>query len=290
MLRLGARPAVWRTGALRWASSRSGPISSPPVVRTDGDGGHRERVPVVSTPLQANYVLPESASWTSKVSNGLISTFNLDRELLRAGPIAGKVFREMCEAQAAYQEGLPMSKTAKFYYEAMDLPKSYNQFVQVTFLHAWMLFVRMRSLRRKVCKEYQQQLINGIFNDIDDYMRTKLHFKSDRAVNSYKKEFDSQLRGSIFAYDEALVEGDTVMAGALWRNVFQAKEDVSLQQLEQLTHYVRVQLYLLDKLSDDDFTHARFKFIQPWGRYDTQVVRDPQLEQGQAQSEPSAQA
>jgi cytochrome b pre-mRNA-processing protein 3 len=83
----------------------------------------------------------------------------------------------------------------------------------------------------------------------------------------YKKDLSNQLRGSIFAYDEGFFSDDTVLAGAVWRNMFEGRSDVDFSEIEQIVHYIRSQLYALDKLSDQDFTHGRFAFIDPSKRY-----------------------
>ena len=46
--------------------------------------------------------------------------------------------------------------------------------------------------------------------------------KQSRAVKGHMQDLLSQHHGSIMAFDEALINGDAVLASALWRNLFGA--------------------------------------------------------------------
>ncbi|ANB11143.1 Cbp3p [Sugiyamaella lignohabitans] len=243
------------------------PVTTPPFIAKPGSLKDQilKQYQVVDSTY--NVKLP---AWQNMLGENLVKTFNLDMDRIRSGPVAGALFKDMCKAQAFYQkEGdkITMTPRAKFYYETLGMPQTFNQWYQVTLLHVWILFVRMRSMPRKYCREYQQKLVNSIFEDIDFRLREEIKINSDRMVNNYKKGFNDQLRGSIFAYDEGFYSDDTVLAGALWRNLFESKKDIDMTHIEQLVHYVRTQLYVLDRMSDLDFAAGRFQFIDPSLRY-----------------------
>ena len=86
--------------------------------------------------------------------------------------------------------------------------------------------------------------------------------------------------GTISAYDEALaryrqplypqvtgasgeVEADEVLAAAVWRNVWDAREDTDLAMLTTVTKYVRRTLSELDKLPDETVMEAEVVFGDP---------------------------
>lgn len=206
--------------------------------------------------------------WKRFFGENVIKFFNLDMDRIRSGPVAGVLYRDQCKMQAYFEKGSPLSPTAKFYYERLGMPQTFFQWYQITSLHVWMLYVRMRAMPRKYCREYQRKLINGIFDDIDYQLREVIRINSDRTVNKYKKQFNEQLRGSIFSYDEAFLGGDKLLAAALWRNLFEQSSVVDETVLEQLVHYVRAQLYVLDRMSDFDFAAGRFTFLDPRLRYE----------------------
>lgn len=77
------------------------------------------------------------------------------------------------------------------------------------------------------------------------------------------KDLFIQYRGQIAAYDEGLVKSDAVLATALWRNIFDAKPDVSFTKLALVTSYVRRILAGLDKVEDETVCAARLTFGDP---------------------------
>lgn len=119
--------------------------------------------------------------------------------------------------------------------------------------------------------------------------------KQSRAVKGHMQDLLSQHHGSIMAFDEALINGDAVLASALWRNLFGAawgqgmggvvgkaapepanplvaaavKDEASLtpaQQvereanfavnLEQMCAWFRKETHRLDSLSDEAVIYA----------------------------------
>ena len=78
------------------------------------------------------------------------------------------------------------------------------------------------------------------------------HNISARSVrNKYLKDFFLQWRGLQAGYDEGLIKGDAVLAAAVWRNVFQAREDVDWRGIGDVVSYVRGCVKALEQLPDD---------------------------------------
>lgn len=208
------------------------------------------------------------STWQRVLGEKVIRVFNLDMDRIRSGPVAGALYRDMCKGQAYFEKGKPLPPLSKWWYDRLGMPQTFFQWFQISSLHIWMLYVRMRCMPRKYCREYQQKLANGVFDDIDYQLREVIRVNSDRTTNNYKKQFSQQLRGSVFSYDEGLVAGDEVLASAMWRNLFEQSPVVDNTILEHLVHYVRAQLYVLDRMSDADFAAGRFRFLDPRMRYE----------------------
>lgn len=218
-------------------------------------------------------------TWKKLLGQSVISTFDLDMDRIRSGPIAGTLYYELCQNQGYFpidtksgkkptaKDGFPLSKTAKFYYHDLQLPQTFAQQFQITALHVWMLFVRMRAMPRTIGKEYQQKLVDTIFGDMEKRLSTELRIRSGSIIERYKKDFNLQLRGSVMSYDEGFFLDDATLASALWRNLFSGRAEIDESYLEQLVHYIRTQLYVLQNLSDFDFSRGRFTFIDPSLRY-----------------------
>lgn len=214
--------------------------------------------------------------WKTLLGDRLITTFNLDMDRIRSGPVAGVIYRNQCKGQAYFERGVKLSPTADFYYNRLGMPQTFFQWYQIEVLHIWMLYVRMREMPKKYGREYQQKLVNGVFEDIDYQLREVMRVDSDRTVNNHKKQFSQQLRGSVFSYDEALVSGDTVLASALWRNLYAQSDLVDMTALEHLVRYVRANLYVLSNMSDSDFGKGLFKFLDI--RYNYEPLKEEYVE------------
>lgn len=203
------------------------------------------------------------SGFAEKIGQWVISTFSMDMDKSRSGPVAGGLYFAECKKQALTYPDEPMSDTAKFYYQTLGLPVSFSQQVQITILHYWILSVRMRALPFKYSKEYQQKLVDRIFKDLEVRMGTELKIKSNRIIEGYLKDYHTQLLGCVLSYDEGLMTDDITLAAALWRNVFNADANVDIRHVEALLVYVRSQLYVLNKMTDRAFGFGKFKFVPP---------------------------
>ncbi|CUM62621.1 uncharacterized protein PRCAT00000175001 [Priceomyces carsonii] len=205
----------------------------------------------------------QMARWKQSIGQWVIKIFNIDMDRSRAGPVAGSEYFGECKRQGMYYPNEPLSETAKFYYETLNLPKTFSQWFQITALHYWILSVRMRAMPFKYGKNYQQKLVDRIFKDMELRMAEELRINSNRIIEGYLKEYHKQLLGSVLSYDEGLITDDITLGSALWRNVFNGNPDADMRHIEALLGYVRSQLYVLNKMSDREFGFGKFKFVPP---------------------------
>ncbi|PVG01432.1 hypothetical protein CPB86DRAFT_795110 [Serendipita vermifera] len=112
----------------------------------------------------------------------------------------------------------------KWVYEVCRVPRTFNSWFQITNLHVWLLTVRLRALPSPYGKYMLQALVNFFFQDIEDRLRALLGPRtSERTIVSYMKEYRELWNGSQLSLDIGLVGGDWELAGAIWRNIFDAK-------------------------------------------------------------------
>lgn len=118
-------------------------------------------------------------------------------------------------------------------------------------LHMYLLVVRFRCLDKTAQQAWQAQLVNHFFFQAEAKMEL-LHDLTSRALRQrYLKDLFVQWRGLILAYDEGLVKGDAVLASALWRNLFKAREDVDARALAAVVSWMRSTLKQLADMSDN---------------------------------------
>ena len=179
-----------------------------------------------------------------------------------------------CSAQASYTipepqrqgiltgQGPPKTSTGEdlgvpespgsWWFNELGLQPTFSTWSQVTYLHMYMLVVRFRAMedRRGVVARYQHYLLDHFSHAAEDRM-SLLHGMSARGIrNRYLKDLFLQWRGLLAAYDEALVKGDAVLAGAVWRNLWKGDEAVDWEKVAQVVAFVRRAVRLLGNVTD----------------------------------------
>ncbi|KAH3688658.1 hypothetical protein WICPIJ_000349 [Wickerhamomyces pijperi] len=223
--------------------------------------------PKTKRPLLSNskyedstYQLPQ---YVQTIGEVVIATLRLDMDRIRAGPIAGSHYYAECKTQSLQFADEELSPSAKFFYEELSLPRTFTQWFQITALHTWILSVRMRAMPFKYGRNYQQKIIDRFFRDMELRLHDEMNVNSSRISDQYLKDYNSQLRGIVCSYDEGFATDDAVLATALWRNLFNAREEVDFVKLEAAVKYVRGQLYILSMMSDREFALGKFRFVPP---------------------------
>ena len=146
---------------------------------------------------------------------------------------------------------------------ALGLTPTFNTWAQVTFLHMYLLTVRMRCFPAEHAPTWHQHLLNHFFYIAEDHMVT-VHNVHSRAIrNKYLKDLFVQWRGLLAGYDEGLIKGDAVLATAVWRNVFKADEDLDFRGLGEVVSYMRGVLRGLDSMKDDAIASGEVVFGDP---------------------------
>lgn len=87
--------------------------------------------------------------------------------------------------------------------------------------------------------------------------------KSATQRRGYMKDLFHQYRGLTAAMDEGLMKGDAVLASAIWRNTFDASDNVDIEVLAMVTSHVRRVLSKLGQVGDEIVLTGRVKFGLP---------------------------
>jgi len=145
----------------------------------------------------------------------------------------------------------------------LELPVTFNMWAQVMYLHMYALTARLRRFPAAHVRIWEQNLLDHFFYAAEDRM-AMWHGMAARGIrNKYLKDLWVQWRGVLVSYDEGLIKGDAVLAGAVWRNVFQAREDVDVADVAAVVSYLRRELARLDKLPDAQISTGDIKFPNP---------------------------
>ncbi|KAJ5733373.1 Ubiquinol-cytochrome c chaperone/UPF0174 [Penicillium malachiteum] len=141
----------------------------------------------------------------------------------------------------------------------LGLQPTFSTWSQITFLHMYLLTVRLRALpTRDSVQTYSRHLIDHFSHNAEHRMDV-LHDIASRSIrNKYLKDLFIQWRGIIAAYDEGLVKGDAVLGAAVWRNLWKAEstgpdgEDIDWTKVAWVVAYMRRVLSELSKMQEAD--------------------------------------
>jgi cytochrome b pre-mRNA-processing protein 3 len=141
----------------------------------------------------------------------------------------------------------------------LGLLPTFSTWSQVTFLHMYLLTVRLRALpSRDSLQTHSRHLIDHFSHNAEHRMVT-LHRLTSRGIrNKYLKDLFIQWRGILAAYDEGIIKGDAVLGAALWRNLWKASPidphgaEVDWTKVARVVVYMRRVLFELAKVEEGD--------------------------------------
>ncbi|PLN83252.1 hypothetical protein BDW42DRAFT_192356 [Aspergillus taichungensis] len=203
---------------------------------------------------------PHSRRAASRLAQALMPRPGSSTENYVAYGMTQKLF-EACSTQADYsipqvaQKGAQVPKTeggedlgvgTGWWYEELGLLPTFSTWSQVTFLHMYLLTVRLRALpSRDSLQTYSRHLIDH-FSHSAEHRMDVLHGFTSRAIrNKFLKDLFIQWRGILAAYDEGLVKGDAVLGAAVWRNLWKASynapdgSELDWAKIAQVVAYMR---------------------------------------------------
>ncbi|KGO39733.1 Ubiquinol-cytochrome c chaperone, CBP3 [Penicillium expansum] len=146
----------------------------------------------------------------------------------------------------------------------LGLLPTFSTWSQVTFLHMYLLTVRLRALpHRDSVTTYSRHLIDHFSHEAEHRMDAYHDLGSRTIRNKYLKDLFIQWRGIIAAYDEGLAKGDAVLGAAVWRNLWKGsqtgpdgKEEIDWAKVAQVVAYMRRVLSDLSKKDEVDLVFA----------------------------------
>ncbi|KAJ5674879.1 uncharacterized protein N7477_004813 [Penicillium maclennaniae] len=185
---------------------------------------------------------------------------------------------EACSMQADYkipqasQKGVAVPTTESgehlgvgdsWWYRELGLVPTFSTWSQITFLHMYLLTVRLRALpTRESVQTYSRHLIDHFSHNAEHRMDV-LHDLGSRTIrNKYLKDLFIQWRGIIAAYDEGLIKGDAVLGAAVWRNLWKASatgpdgQEIDWTKVAWVVAYMRRVLSEISKMDEADLVFS----------------------------------
>ncbi|KAK4146943.1 thiolase-like protein [Dichotomopilus funicola] len=138
------------------------------------------------------------------------------------------------------------------WHDDLALLPTFSTWAHVTMLHLYLLVVRLRALDSPTHQAWQTPLVNHFFYAAELKMEDVHGLTSRMIRQTYLKDLFVQWRGVLLAYDEGLVKGDAVLAAAVWRNLFKAREDVDVRVLAGVVGWMREGVKTLGGMKDEE--------------------------------------
>lgn len=145
----------------------------------------------------------------------------------------------------------------------IGLKPTFSTWSQVTMLHMYLISIRFRCFSTQDSQPWQQHLLDHFFYEAENKMIINHNMHASGTRSKYLKDLFIQWRGILAAYDEGLVKGDTVLAAAVWRNIFKADEEINVKRLAAIVSYMRRVARSLDAADDATLTTGAFSFVDP---------------------------
>ncbi|EGD94696.1 hypothetical protein TESG_02204 [Trichophyton tonsurans CBS 112818] len=167
------------------------------------------------------------------------------------------------------ESGEEIGEGSGWWYEELGLLPTFSTWAQVTFLHMYLLTVRLRGLPTSEAFQVYNRYLFEHFSQAAERRMVEVHGITSRTVRvSYLKDLFVQWRGAIAAYDEGIVKGDAQLAAAVWRNLFKGLptdhkgEELDWAKIAKVVLYMRRSL---DNLAEFQTQEVIFAFIQGAG-------------------------
>ncbi|THX35367.1 hypothetical protein D6D12_00369 [Aureobasidium pullulans] len=187
------------------------------------------------------------------------ATEDLFRACARAGEYTMPTVAEG-EEPLRSAKGEDLGVGSGWWYEELGLAPTFNTWAQITYLHMYIVTVRLRMFPQQHAHHWHQNLLDHFSYAAEDRM-VSLHNIAARSVrNKYLKDLFVQWRGVLAAYDEGLAKGDAVLASAVWRNIFAGDENVDAAAVANVVSYLKKNLRDFDRIADSDIASGDISF------------------------------
>lgn len=157
-------------------------------------------------------------------------------------------------------------------------------------LRMYVLVARARCLEPEAYQSWYHQLLNHFFFDCERMMDINHGLTAKSQRQRFLKDLFVQWRGLLASYDEGIARGDAVLASAVWRNLYKAKEDVDYRNVAAVVSWMRATLWDLERMKDEDLVIGKDLFRKSlesqFHVVDTQIggVKDQAVKPGDVKS------
>lgn len=235
----------------------------------------RQRLHRVSTPI----LYQKSSPTDTQFSPSLSSNYEMRNQNLNLPMVTKQsMFQKMKEfvglqgtlkypqpvlTYASYRLYLSIQYQVDYdkFFKLCESPDTMYSFCLVNFLHIWLVSIPLMHFGQTGLY-VRKALYNNMWKDIETRGR-KLNkpMKKEDKVKTYSHLNDT-FRGFLVGFDEGLLSDDTVLAGAVWRHLYEQAPIKDYANLAVLVEYIRKNAQHLDNINEIDYLkHGIVTFI-----------------------------
>lgn len=147
------------------------------------------------------------------------------------------------------------------FFKLCESPDTMYSFCLVNFLHIWLVSIPLMHFGQTGLY-VRKALYRNMWKDIETRDRKlKKPMKKEDKVKTYS-HLNDIFRGFLVGFDEGLLSDDTVLAGAVWRHLFEQAPIKDYASLAKLVDYIRKNAQHLDGINEIDYLkHGIVTFI-----------------------------
>eukprot|EP00127_Corallochytrium_limacisporum_P003257 Clim_evm106s147 gene=Clim_evmTU106s147 len=226
------------------------------LLRTTALRSRTERQTVIVS-LASRSITSEAYRKAKKIEQDRLPNTLESKVLIAAGHLTGMYSKGSLSVRMSkrmYDACYTASENTQIY-DDLELPDTFMSWFAVTNLHVWLTMYRLRQEGQEH-KPFTQELVNFFWQDVEERMR--IAGLSAMQISSSMKQLQPIYYGSLLSFDEGIESSDTILASALWRNIFQMKGDVD--KVARMVNFVRYEAARLEQEKIEDFVNGLIPF------------------------------
>lgn len=138
------------------------------------------------------------------------------------------------------------------FFKLCESPDTMYSFCLINFLHIWLVSIPLMHFGQTGLY-VRKALYRNMWKDIETRDRKlKKPMKKEDKVKTYT-HLNDIFRGFLVGFDEGLLSDDTVLAGAVWRHLFEQAPIKDYANLAKIVDYIRKNAQHLDGINEIDY-------------------------------------
>lgn len=164
-------------------------------------------------------------------------------------------WRDLNIASQILLNGIYMKVDFPSIHEKGRLEDSFASWLSVTYLHVWMLFVKLKQHGRDG-KIMIKLITQVLWEDIEARAKKiENELEQNLSVKKQMKDYISLLQSSFLFYDWGLLKCDATLAQAVWMQIYGCNEETDIRSIETFVQYIRYHVSRLDDIPMENLVY-----------------------------------